>query len=67
MAATCVKDIDSPGLLLSPLVTSSVKQASTDRVDKEEEETNDSTHSLHYRLGIFIIYTYNININLAKF
>nr|CAH0103778.1 unnamed protein product [Daphnia galeata] len=51
MAATCVKDIDSPGLLLSPLVTSSVKQASTDRVDKEEEETNDSTHSLHYRLG----------------
>jgi hypothetical protein len=67
MAAACVRDIDSPGLLLSPLATSSVKQTSTDRVDKKEEETNDSTDSLHYRLGIFIIYTYNIYINIAKF
>ena len=65
MAATCVRNIDSPGLLLSPSVSRLVKEVATRAADKEDEETNKNTDPLYYRLGIcfsFIITIFNIDV-----
>lgn len=59
MAAACVGNINPPGLPPSPSVSHSANEGATGTAEKEGEGRNQNTDPLYYRLGIYIIYTWN--------